>query len=96
MKRSSASRKESGGGGGGCWALLVVPELDPVADLIVCVCVCKGLAGQRGVPFEQQVVIETKQGLIRKASGNSWSKQRSGGGGGEKQTGEPWNKVVII
>lgn len=34
------------------------------------VCACRG-GGQRGMPFEQQVVIETKQGLIREASGNS-------------------------
>lgn len=36
----------------------------------VCVCVRRG-GGQRGMPFEQQVVIETKQELIREASGNS-------------------------
>lgn len=57
---------------------------------VVCVCICRG--GQRGVPIEQQVVIETKQGLIRERLAahdpNTVAVE-------PKQEG-PGNKVVII
>lgn len=56
----------------------------------VCVCVCRG-GGQWGMPFEQQVVIETKQGLIREASGNSWSKQRAAEEPKHKSPGIKWS-----
>lgn len=82
-----------------CELLIVVLELELVVKQAscyccvcsVCACVCVSGWGQRGMPFEQQVVIETKQGLIREASGNSWSKQRAAEEPKHKSPGIKWS-----